>query len=85
MKNARSHNRVTLRTYMSCRWFKQGMKEASQGRPFNSDAVPFGYQYRYERGRLFAVLFKKPAHNGRWASDEAMAAYRQYKREGSIF
>ena len=78
--------RVTTKSILQAAAFVRGHKEASQGLPFDSEAFANDgkAQWRYERGRQFAFIFREPIKSAHRVRIEAIVALGRAFRDGSL-
>lgn len=68
--------------------FRKGFEDSIAGKPFDYDYVdrsPTKDSWRYERGRLFATIYKGKLKVGNRVEDTAVSAYISARREHLIF
>lgn len=73
--------------------FVAGFNEARAGKPFNPEAWSqsikirgkvLNGQWRYERGRMLALLFAGPLKHGQTVNRAAVLAYIEHSESGAI-
>ena len=56
------------------KWFVKGFNDYKNNLPFD-ESIPSFYQWTYERGRLFGVLYNKPIKFGKKVSPDAVETF----------
>jgi len=75
----------TLRSVMRSAAFTKGHKDALHGKPFDYDAYPdTNDQWAYERGRLFAMVYKYPVKDGKTITYDALYAFHSAWQDNLI-
>jgi hypothetical protein len=78
--------KVTLQTIMSRKSFMRGFNEVKKGASMDYDAFNDNVndRWRYERGRIFGLLYNGPLKNGQTVLREAQLAYNEAFKSGVL-
>lgn len=80
--------RINIRETLRSKPFRKGFDDAAAGKSFDYsyiDRVKPSEAWRYERGRLLAMVYKGKLKTGNRIENSAIDAYKNARREHVIF
>lgn len=75
---------VSWKSILGAAAFGKGFQEVRKGKPFNSDRIPPGKDWHYERGRLFGVIYTGQIKAGRTILAAAIYTFAAAYRDKAI-